>query len=79
MKNTKSGHQIYEQHCWNEYDKKDNKEYKGYEYYFSNSNILYIYEDGELIKSVEMCEPKWTYDNWAKYYIQGLINKSQTH
>jgi hypothetical protein len=76
MKATKSGHQIYEQNCWNEYIKADNKEFKGYEYYISSCHILYIYEDGELVKSVELSTPKWTHDNWAQYYINQLIIKS---
>ena len=74
---TKSGHKVQEQHCYNEYIKENCKQYKGYEYAISwNSHILYIYEDGEVVKSAELTTPKWTFDNWAKYYIQGLINKA---
>lgn len=74
---SKSGHEVYRQNCFNEYVKEDNKEYAGYEYYISSSFLLYIYEDGEVVKQKELTTPKWTHDNWAKYFIQELINKSQ--
>lgn len=77
MKNlTKSGHKTKQQNCFNQYDKEDNKTYKGYEYYISES-CLYIYEDGEIVKSRELSTPKYTHENWAKYFIEELIIKSQ--
>jgi hypothetical protein len=73
---TKSGHKIIKQSCFSEYIKSFNKEYKEYEYFISDSNILYIYEDGLFIKSERLTTPECTFDNWAKYFIQDLINKS---
>jgi hypothetical protein len=74
---TKSGHKIRPQHCFNQYAKCDNTSYKGYEYFISDSHILYIYEDGEVVKSKELTTPKFTHENWAKYFIEELINKSK--
>ncbi|MEI8270710.1 MAG: hypothetical protein WCG45_05040 [bacterium] len=68
---TKSGHEIKQQNCFNEYNAQDNKKYLGYEYYISDSSILYIYEDGELVDSIELRGYK---DNneVAKYFINRL-------
>ena len=76
---TKSGHTIRQQYYWSDYHdlKRFMKIYKGYEYYDSG-NILYIYEDGHLVYSYELTgDTRKFADNWAKYFINGLIKKAQ--
>ena len=74
---TKSGHTIRQQYCWSDYKelKSYMKAYKNYEYYVSDS-LLYIYEDGHLVYSYEIAGIRQYVDNWAKYFINGLINKA---
>ena len=75
MNTTKTGHVIMEQNCFNQYCKEDNYTYNGIEYYISNSKILYIYEDTELIFSKELRDyPSEYLNNWAKYFINQLTN-----
>ncbi len=72
---TKSGHKIYPQNCFSEYDKTDVKDYKGYQYTLTYS-CLYVYEDMELVFSREIWhDTPESRENWAKYFIQELINK----
>jgi hypothetical protein len=73
---TKSGHEVRQQNCFNEYVKADNKEYLGYEYTILDCRVIYIYEDTHLVRSAELTTPKYTFDSWAKYYIHELINKA---
>lgn len=72
---TKSGHKIYPQNCFSEYVETDTKQYKNYEYTLTDC-CLYVYEDKNLVFSREIWHntPE-SRDNWAKYFIEELINK----
>lgn len=66
-------YEIMKQNCFNEYNETDNKKYNGFEYFISDSKIIYIYKCTKLVFSRELINDDRKYlDNWVKYFINQL-------